>query len=166
MKKTAFFILAAAAVCVFAFAGCTDDMTIESGTAADGREYGQIYDIDEYDEGSYLVPYEIVTDSTMGKLMIQQYCLASVKIEKTSDGITLTLYSTDTTMMSNGRMVGADGTDIVGASVSEDGYDGFEFDIDREALDGQIDIKFYINMMSRDTQFGIVPDLTQAKLTR
>ena len=45
-------------------------------------------------------------------------------------------------------------------------YDDEQFDIDREALDGQIDIKFYINMMSRDTQFGIVPDLTQAKLTR
>ena len=168
MKKFLTTTIAAIALlcCVFALCACTSD-EIESGSGAadDGREYGQIYDIDDYATGSYLVPYEVISDSTMGKAMVRKFCVANVKVVKSADGITLTLYVTDSSQMSDPRLVGADGQDISSKSVQGYGYDGYEFEVTRDMLDSEISVKMYINMMKRDTNFGISLDLTQAELT-
>lgn len=158
-------VLAAVLTAALGLAACTDDkIEIPDGSSDDGRELNEIYDIDDYESGVYLVPYEVISESTMGKTMVQLYCVSTVKVEKSADGIELALYITDPDMMSNVRLVGANGEEQTGVEVNEFGYDGYEFEVGRENLDKEIAVRLFVNMMKRDTNFGIKLDLTQAKL--
>ena len=167
MKKL---LIAAIAVivalsCMFAMAACVDD-TIEppEGDSDDGRKLNEIYDIDEYERGEYLVPYEVISESVMGKSMVEKYCVSTVKVIKSEDGFKLAIFVVDPSVMDNVRLV-EDGVERPGASVNEFGYDGYEFEVSRGALDGEIAVRLFVSMvMQRDTNFGIKLDLSQAKL--
>lgn len=167
MKKL---LIAAIAVivalsCMFAMAACVDD-TIEppEGYSDDGRKLNEIYDIDEYERGEYLVPYEVISESVMGKSMVEKYCVSTVKVTKSEDGFKLAIFVVDPSVMDNVRLV-EDEVEITGASVNEFGYDGYEFEVSRGALDGEIAVRLFVSMvMQRDTNFGIKLDLSQAKL--
>lgn len=151
--------------CVFAMAACVDD-TIEppDGYSADGRKLNEIYDIDDYERGEYLVPYEVISESVMGKSMVEKYCVSTVKVTKSEDGFKLAIFVVDPSVMDNVRLV-EDEVEITGASVNEFGYDGYEFEVSRGALDGEIAVRLFVSMvMQRDTNFGIKLDLSQAKL--
>lgn len=151
--------------CVVAMAACVDD-TIEppEGYSDDGRKLNEIYDIDEYERGEYLVPYEVISDSVMGKSMVEKYCVSTVKVTKSEDGFKLAIFVVDPSVMDNVRLV-EDEVEISGAAVNEFGYDGYEFEVSRGALDGEIAVRLFVSMvMQRDTNFGIKLDLSQAKL--
>lgn len=158
-------VLAIVLTAALGLAACTDDkIEIPDGSSDDGRELNEIYDIDDYESGVYLVPYEVVSDSTMGKMMVEKYCVSTVKVEKSGDGIEFAFYITDQSMMSNVRIVDESGNEQTGVEVNEFGYDGYEFEVGRENLDKEIAVKLFVNIMQRDTNFGIKLDLTQAKL--
>ena len=167
MKKLLVAVVAAvvALSCVAAMTACVDDaIKPPEGYSVDGRKLNEIYDIDEYERGEYLVPYEVITDSFMGKSMAEKYCVPTVKVTKSDDGFKLAIYIVDPSVMNNVRLVEGE-TEIHGSDVNEFGYDGYEFEVSREALDGEIAVRLFVSMvMNRDTNFGIKLDLTQAKL--
>lgn len=151
--------------CVFVMAACVDD-TIEppEGYSVDGRKLNEIYDIDDYERGEYLVPYEVISESVMGKSMAEKYCVPTVKVTKSDDGFKLAIFVVDPSVMNNVRLVEGE-TEIHGSEVNEFGYDGYEFEVSRDALDGEIAVRLFVSMvMKRDTNFGIKLDLSQAKL--
>lgn len=167
MKKLLVAVVAAvvALSCVAAMTACVDD-AIEppEGYSVDGRKLNEIYDIDEYERGEYLVPYEVISESVMGKSMVEKYCVSTVKVTKSEDGFKLAIFIVDPSVMDNVRLV-EDEVEITGASVNEFGYDGYEFEVSRGALDGEIAVRLFVSMvMQRDTNFGIKLDLSQAKL--
>ena len=167
MKKLLVAVVAAvvALSCVAAMTACVDD-AIEppEGYSVDGRKLNEIYDIDDYERGEYLVPYEVISESVMGKSMVEKYCVSTVKVTKSEDGFKLAIFVVDPSVMDNVRLV-EDEVEITGASVNEFGYDGYEFEVSRGALDGEIAVRLFVSMvMKRDTNFGIKLDLSQAKL--
>ena len=100
----------------------------------------------------------------MGKSMVEKYCVSTVKVTKSEDGFKLAIFVVDPSVMDNVRLV-EDEIEITGASVNEFGYDGYEFEVSRGALDGEIAVRLFVSMvMKRDTNFGIKLDLSQAKL--
>lgn len=167
MKKLLTVAIAAivAASCLCAAAACVDgEIQTSDGYSADGRKLNEIYDIDDYERGEYLVPYEVITDSVMGKSMVEKYCVSTVKVAKSEDGLRLAVYVADPSVLNNVRLVEGD-VEVFGKEVNEFGYDGYEFEISRDALDGEIAVRLFVNLvMKRDTNFGIKLDLSQAKL--
>ena len=156
MKKLLVAVVAVivALSCVAAMTACVDDAI----------EPPEGYSVDEYERGEYLVPYEVITDSFMGKSMAEKYCVPTVKVTKSDDGFKLAIYIVDPSVMNNVRLVEGE-TEIHGSEVNEFGYDGYEFEVSRDALDGEIAVRLFVSMvMNRDTNFGIKLDLTQAKL--
>ena len=90
--------------------------------------------------------------------------MPTVKVTKSDNGFKLAIYIVDPSVMNNVRLVEGE-TEIHGGEVNEFGYDGYEFEVSRDALDGEIAVRLFVSMvMNRDTNFGIKLDLTQAKL--
>lgn len=164
MKKTflTLVIIAMIAVSVFALVSCKEDEEVFDGKDEYGRSFGEIYDIDSESTGVFRLPYQIGDTSTMGQMMIEQYCADYAEIEKTQSGYKLTFYCDDG-MLDNVSMT-TDGTSVSGTQKSADDYQGFTFEVEKQDLESKITLSCVVKLMNRAVSFSIAVDLTQAKL--
>ena len=146
-KLIAVFAVAALLGAVFAFAACDEEETF-SGTDEAGRTYGQVYALtQESADGWFRVPAESFSESTMGKMMVDNTRKDYVTVIKEQDSYTL-IYHATSDDMNNVRLV------IDGADMSAEA-----------STVGEISVKVYVaTMMKRDTNFTIKLDMTQAML--
>lgn len=153
-------------ICIALFAvACNNNAqegNIPDGQDAYGREYGQIYNIDEYDTGTYQLKYEIQDTSVMGKTMIGANCKDYVGVSKQNDKFTLTFYAKDS-MLSDVK-ADIDGSIIDGQLLSQDGWGAYSFEIQREQLNSKIKLSCRVDIMNKNVEFSIVVDTASAVL--
>ena len=109
-KLIAVFAVAALLGAVFAFAACDEEEAF-SGTDEAGRTYGQVYVLEQDSaDGWFRVPAESFSESTMGKMMVDNTRKDYVTVIKEQDSYTL-IYHATSDDMNNVRLVidGADG---------------------------------------------------------
>lgn len=165
-KLIAIFALLALIGVMFAFAACKDgeEETFEGGDEA-GRTYGQTYTLDQTAaDGWFRVPAESFSESTMGKMMVDNTRKDYVTIIKSGDVYSL-IYHATSDSMNNARLV-YDGEEM-SAETSQTGevYNYRFNNLTWEDISGEIPVRVYVaTMMKRDTNFTIALDFTQAVL--
>ncbi|MDE6473984.1 MAG: hypothetical protein K2L70_02690 [Clostridia bacterium] len=162
MKKKILISVAILSIMCIVFAvltACNDSgLDRESGQDKFGRNYGEVYNIDEYQSGVYAIPYEIGDTSAMGKSMIGSYCYDKIKLAVTDGEYTLTFYCKNTSFSDvkiNGEL---------GQSIEESGMFGYKFQISRDDLDGSLAMTGKVALMNRDVAFSIKVDLSKCAL--
>ncbi|MDE5616762.1 MAG: hypothetical protein K2I78_03140 [Clostridia bacterium] len=144
-----------------AIVGCKDEGAelppIAGAPDPYGREFDTICDIDEYPTGIYEISFAIEA-SAMGKSMLEKNCLDKLIIAISEDGCKLKFYCKNTSFTN--IKIG----DKEARAENIDSLYGYVFDIEREDLNGKIEMSGYVSVMKRDVEFVIVPDLTCAVL--
>lgn len=166
MKKssTVIIVVVSAIISLLAFAACKDKdkEPVYDGTDEYGRTFGEIYDIDSEETGTFRLPYEIGDTSSMGKTMISANCADYVTVEKTGSAYILTFYCNDG-MLGGVRLVRESGA-VAGKEDGANGYQSFSFDIGKEELSGRISLECEVKIMNKTVSFSITADVNNAKL--
>ncbi|MDE6759008.1 MAG: hypothetical protein K2J89_07085 [Clostridia bacterium] len=163
-KKISIFLIVVMIVGVlFAVAACKNDdgdfLLDDASGKVDpyGRQFNNVYDIDEYLTGEYAVSYDIDA-SAMGKSMLKSNCADRVSVKKTEEGYVLTFYC----MNDSFTEIALDGEEAQNADRGD--AKGYAFDVEREELDGELNMSGYVSAMKRSVEFKIVLDLNDAIL--
>lgn len=156
-------LILVAAMCLFAACGKDGiDDGIKTGKDEYGREYGEVYSIDEYESGIYRLPYGTEDTSEIGKSMIKQYCLEYVLLEIDDGECVLTFYCKSNALTD--VKISVDGEMLSGESADDGENYGYAFAIDRSALDDKIGMECTVKLMNKTVTFSIRVDLEQAVL--
>ena len=161
-KKISILLVAVMIVGVlFALAACNNDDgnflldDVSDKVDSYGRQFNTAYDIDDYLTGEYAVSYDIDA-SAMGKTMIKNNCLDRVSVKKTEEGYALTFYCLNDSFTE----ITLDDEQAKNADRGE--VKGYAFDVEREVLDGELNMSGYVSAMKRRVEFKIILDLNDA----
>lgn len=166
MKKISTVIIAVllALTALIAFAACKDKNKepVYEGKDEYGRTFGEVYDMDSEETGTFRLPYEIGDTSSMGKTMISANCADYVTVEKKADAYVLIFYCKDG-MLGGVKLVRESGT-VEGKEDGANGYQSFSFDVGKEELSGKIPLECKVKLMNKTVSFSITVDVNNAKL--
>lgn len=143
------------------FAACSErETSVDTGTDPLGREYGSVYNIDDYASGNYRVTYEIGGTSDMGKWMIQKNCEDYIGLAVTEVGHTLYFYCKGDLLQD----VTLDGQ--LSQVRTKDGNQVHSFAIERAMLDQEMEMQCMVKIMHKQVKFTIRVDLNTAILVK